>query len=182
MVLKERFAFRSLSDFVESSRTTWLNDMSTPNGISRIDADNALSTSTLLGFLQTSSNPLLRWLSNTLNRIPWMKRSPRAPSNTMWFFAYITYLPALLLLLVAILGLLTVEIQLAALKPTEANAQAQVDAGLSDFKGQILAKINNATQASSLAYASASNAVLSDLESSVNDGMVGDTIPFNMGN
>jgi hypothetical protein len=100
----------------------------------------------------------------------------------MWFFAYITYLPALLLLLVAILGLLTVEIQLAALKPTEANAQAQVDAGLSDFKGQILAKINNATQASSLAYASASNAVLSDLESSVNDGMVGDTIPFNMGN
>lgn len=90
----------------------------------------------------------------------------------MWFFAYITYLPALLLLLVALLGLLTIEIQLAALKPTEASAQAQVDAGLSGFKDQIRAKINNATQASSLAYSSASNAVLSDLENSVNNGMV----------
>lgn len=183
MVYVERRHFRSLADYVYASRAQWVDDMEQSRqdaylpgqsgGIGRSDVDRVLSTSTLLGFIASSSNPLLRsWLPWTMRKIPAFHRSPRARSNATWFVAYITYLPALLLLALAAFGIVSIEIQLAALKPTEATAQKQVDQGLGEFKGTILARVNNATYEQSVAYSNGTNAVLLKMQNDLNDNMV----------
>ena len=190
MVFVERRYYRSLTDYVDQSRAQWAEDMDphkdyaylptqAGSGIGRADIDRVLSTHTLLGFIASSNNPLLRsFLPWCMDKIPPLRRSPRARSDVTWFVAYITYLPALLLLTVAVLGLVSIEIQLAALKPTEANAQQQVNQGLSSFRSGILEKVNNATYEQSAAYSNGTNTVLLGMQSDLNDKMV--SIPFRL--
>ena len=185
MVFIERSWYASLQDYVQVSRSTWISDMSLSaaertaganrDGIGREDADRVLNAHTLLGFIGASSNPVLRtfvpWFADL---VPPLRRSPRARSNFAWFMAYVTYLPALLLLTVAVLGLVSIEIQLAALKPTEASAEKQVDQGLAQFRGSILDRINAATYEQSAEYSNKTNEVLMALESGLNDDLVSD--------
>lgn len=188
LVFQHRMWYNSLVGYVNVSRLAWAEDMGVAQsqqqsyhlptghggGIGRSDVDRIWSTATLMGFVAASTNPILRtfvpWVSN---RVPPLKRSPRARSNFTWFMAYVTYLPALLLLLVAVLGLLTNEIQLAALKPTEARAQGQVDEGLSSIRGSIIDSLNDRTRNSSIAYANGTNTVLLGVQNGINDDMFG---------
>lgn len=168
MVAKERIMFRGIYRFVEVTRLDWANSQHAE----QIGSNPVISRNALLGFTTAVFNPILRGLPSIFNRIPRLRRSARARSNITWFVAYITYLPALLLLLVGVLGLLSVEIQLAALKPTEAQAQDQVNQGLSGFKQTVLSKINNATEAKGYAFANDSNTVIIRMEDDINKNMV----------
>jgi hypothetical protein len=173
--------FADLKEYVDDSRATWTTDMihhhedapKHANSLHRSDVDRVMTGHMLLGFVGNSRNPLLRtWLPKFMNRVPPFKRSPRARSNLTWFVSYITYLPALLLLAMALLGLLSIEIQLAALKPTEKTAQDQVNTGLASFKGDILAQINSKTAETSRQYANGSNTVLLGMQNGINEDMV----------
>ena len=184
MVFVERRNHRSLRNYVAASRAQWAEDMELNKshaylpgqnsaGFNRADIDRVLSTHNLLGFISSSSNPLLRsFLPWFMHKIPPIRRSPRARSNLTWVVAYITYLPALLLLALALLGLISIEIQLAALKPTEANAQTQVNQGLASFRTGILDKVNNATYQQSAEYSNSINTVLLNMQNNLNDHMV----------
>lgn len=187
MVFLERRRFAGLAEYIERCREEWASDMGTKYGdnynygsslaaqsFNRDDVNRVLTGTALLGFLACSQNTLLRsYLPKMMNRIPRLRQSPRARSNITWFAAYITYLPALLLLAVSLFGLLTIEVQLAALKPTEKTAQEQVNNGLDSFKDDILARINSASAAKSLEFAQGSNAVIMGMQNGVNDNMVG---------
>lgn len=184
MVFVERRYYRSLSDYVEISRRQWADDLyldhnysylpgQASSGFNRAEIDRVLSKHTLLGFIASSSNPLLRcFLPWVMNKIPPLRRSPRARSNLTWFVAYITYLPAVLLLTIAVLGLVSIDVQLAALKPTEAQAQKQVDQGLGDFKSTIVERVKNATYEQSAQYSNRTNVVLLNMQNNLNDHMV----------
>lgn len=178
----ERRWFVDLEEYVDRSREAWAGDMSRTSNHAYVpastsfhqsDMDRVINAPTLLGFIGSSRNPLLRsWLPKLMNKIPPLRRSPRARSNTTWFVSYITYTPALLLLAVALLGLISIEIQLAALKPTEKTAQDQVNTGLSSFRESILAQINNATLEKSMQFANGSNAALLSVQNGINDDVV----------
>lgn len=182
MVFLERRWFVDLAEYVDRSRSTWASDISIHPGqgyggntdsLRRSDMDRVISAPALLGFIGSSRSPLLRsWLPKFMNRVPVLRKSPRARSNFTWFVSYITYTPALLLLAVALLGLLSIEIQLAALKPTEKNAQDQVNSGLTSFKADILAQVNNATAEKSMQYANGSNTALMTIQNGINEDMV----------
>lgn len=183
MVFVERRWYADLSDYVDRCRASWANDMTSTsqqgygaytNTFQRSDMERVIDRPALLGFIGSSHNALLRaWLPRLMDRIPRLKRSPRARSNVTWFVSYITYTPALLLLAVALLGIISIEIQLAALKPTEKTAQRQVNTGLSSFKESIIAQVNNATAEKSQQYANSSNIVLLGVQNGINEDMVG---------
>lgn len=182
MVFLERRWFADLADYVGRSRVAWTSDMASypshtnaagRQSFYREDMDRVISAPTLLGFIGSSRNPLLHtWLPRFFDRIPALRRSPRARSNATWFVSYITYTPALLLLAVALLGIFSIEVQLAALKPTEKNAQDQVNTGLASFKGDILSQVNNATAEQSYQYANHSNVALLNVQKGINEDMV----------
>ncbi|KAK9897961.1 hypothetical protein P389DRAFT_210332 [Cystobasidium minutum MCA 4210] len=183
MVFLERRWFADLSEYVDRSRETWASDLSSSsihgtarvsNSFNRQDMDRVINAPALLGFIGSSRNPLLRsWLPRFVNRVPAIRRSPRARSNLTWFVSYITYTPALLLLAVALLGLVSIEIQLVALKPTEKTAQDQVNTGLSSFRESIVAQVNNATVEKSMQYANGSNTALLNVQNGINEDMFG---------
>lgn len=181
MVFMERRWFVDLADYVDRSRATWASDMAIrPDNIygqvgqlHQNDLDRVINAPALLGFIGSSRNPLLRtWLPKLVDRIPPLRKSPRARSNATWFVSYITYTPALLLLAIALLGIVSIEIQLAAMKPTEKNAQDLVNTGLTSFKSDILAQVNNVTAEKSTQYANESNVALMTVQNGINEDMV----------
>ena len=184
MVIQQRFTFRAVAEYVDLTRQGWREDVDlqqyTPNAerdLHHLDRDGALSRTALLGFATAVFNPFLRFLPRVFKRVPPLRKSARARSNMTWLVAYITYLPALLLLLVGLLGLFSVEIQLAALKPTEAKAQEQVNEGLSGLKATALAKLNAVTEEKSIKFANDSNRAIIVLETNVNENLVGSSCP-----
>lgn len=122
--------------------------------------------------LQTDAqHPLLTRIAYTLATR--LRFTPSQHIHLRWFLHYIFHPPALACFLIGLFGLLSVQIQLIAIGPLEAQYAAQVSASVQDLSDTIATQMNNSMYNQSAAYASGINAKVETVQSTINDGLFG---------
>lgn len=122
----------------------------------------APTTQRLLGFLQAVEHPILVVLLSG------------SYGAAIWFATYITYGPALLFLVVGVLGIGVIELQLYLLNGSvRTQAEAHISAGLDDLVLEIATKLNASLLSTSEAYAIGVNTELIKIQDSVNTAAFG---------
>lgn len=124
---REWWSWRSLEKHVEYTREAWLS-IDSPVYTSHADRQQSivpatvpgelLRTSNLFSLLQLSTHPLLAMLAFRFAR-PLGVKTPQARTSLRWFLAWISHPAAAAALVIGLVGLATVELQMAAIKPIQ---------------------------------------------------------------
>ncbi|KAF8323133.1 hypothetical protein DL93DRAFT_2128582 [Clavulina sp. PMI_390] len=171
--------WRSLQGHLEYIREAWTADPTVSHSkLSEAHSSHSapqpsmvMSNHNLLVFRNTAEHPLIsRWLDDFSK---WFKLSPSQHVNARFFFSYVLHPPALVCLLIGLIGLLSVELQLAAIHPLQAHYTAQAQTGVSNFNAQIAAQLNSGMANDSATYAAQVNAQVAAIQSNLDNGVFG---------
>ena len=131
----------------------------------------SMTNHNLLIFINTSEHPLISRILDQFSAR--FKLTPAQHTKARFFISYTTYPPALVCLLIGLIGLLSVQVQLAAIHPLEAHYTAKASAGVSSFNAQIAAQISSGMTNDSATYAAQVNAHITDVQTTLNNGVFG---------
>lgn len=170
----EWYKWRVLQGQLERTREAWSTDSNVQHpqlagqqGVPMM----VMSDDNLMLLHATQQHPLLSALANRLANA--LKLSATSYTHLRFFFAYIFHPAALACLLIGLFGLISVQIQLAAIGPIQKHYSSQVSNSVSDFTNSIALSINGAMREDSAAYASQVNAQTSAMQSTINDSLFG---------
>lgn len=189
---KEWWSWRSLKRHVEATREAWLSiDQpfshqsqpeptfihSTPEGhqereIPKMVSPDFLQLPNLFSLLQLSTHPLLAMLAFRLARILGI-RSPQAKSQLRWWLAFISHPAAVAALAIGLVGLLSVQAQLWALKPIQDHYSKKLDGSFNSIGDDFLSKLNSQTQEMSYDYSNRSNVLIINAQNDLNNHVFG---------
>lgn len=131
----------------------------------------SMTNHNLLVFLNTSEHPLI---SRILDQISSRFRlTPSQHTNARFFISYVTYPAALVCLLIGVVGIISVQVQLAAIHPLEAHYTAKANAGVSSFNAQIASQLSSGMANDSAIYAAQVNAHILEVQTTLNEGVFG---------
>lgn len=168
----EWYKWRCLQNHLEYTRQAWVTDPTMQNAVPASEIPSMTMTNHNLLMLSASSqHPLITKIANKLSAL--LKLSPSKHINLQWFFHYIFHPPALACFLIGFFGLLSVELQLLAIRPLEARYSQQVSASVDDFSKTIATSINASMFNQSSTYADEINGRIDTIQSSINDGLFG---------
>ena len=168
----EWYKWRCLQQHLEYTREAWVTDPTMNNAVQGKEAPSLKMTDhNLLVLSAGSQHPLLTRIANTVSRF--LKFTPAQQTNLQWFFHYVFHPPALACFLIGFFGLLSVEMQLIAVKPLEDKYTKQVSASVTDFSNTIVKSINASMYNQSATYANQINGQIGSAQSSINDGLFG---------
>ena len=166
--------WHSLQDHIENIREAWQSDPTIvrmnaqrPNGTPNFEMTNR----NMMIFINTSHHPLLSRIVDRVTRIFRLSHSQHI--NLRFFASYVFHPPALACLLIGVLGILSVEIQLAALGPIQKHYSAQVNGTVNNFSNQIALAINSGMTNQSTAYATQVNTHMLDIQNQINNNVFG---------
>ena len=167
----EWYKWRAMKDHFALIRGSLRND---PN-VTTLEVKGDLYTRTsehdLMSVEGTMAHP---WVAKVVLKMQAMwKMKPINKDRMMFFFNYVFFPPALACFLIGFFGLLSVQIQLAAIGPIQAKYQRQASDSVSDFSNLIATSINASMYNDSATYASQVNARVDAVQSTINDGMFG---------
>ncbi|KAF9010588.1 hypothetical protein BDQ17DRAFT_931270 [Cyathus striatus] len=167
------YKWRCMKSHLEYTRQAWMTD---PTMVHSIKSSGSvphmtLSDHNLLTLQANSDHPLITRILNQFSARFYL--SPSQHANIQWFFNYIFHAPALACLLIGIVGLLCVEIQLAAMHPLIAKYQDRAASATADFSNTIATSINQSMYNQSASYANDVNGRVDAIQSSINDGLFG---------
>ncbi|KAH7340720.1 hypothetical protein B0J17DRAFT_652543 [Rhizoctonia solani] len=170
----EWYKWRVLQGELERTREAWSTDsnvqhpqLSGHQGIPMM----VMSDDNLMLLHATQQHPLLSALANRLANA--LKLSATSYTHLRFFFAYVFHPAALACLLIGLFGLISVQVQLAAIGPIQKHYSNQVSNSVSDFTNSIALSINGAMREDSAAYAAQVNAQTSAMQSTINDNLFG---------
>ncbi|CAE6424032.1 unnamed protein product [Rhizoctonia solani] len=170
----EWYKWRVLQGELERTREAWSTDSNVQHpqlggyqGVPMM----VMSDDNLMLLHATQQHPLLSALANRLANA--LKLSATSYTHLRFFFAYVFHPAALACLLIGLFGLISVQIQLAAIGPIQEHYSNQVSNSVSDFTNSIALSINGAMQEDSAAYAAQVNAQTSAMQSAINDNLFG---------
>ncbi|CAE6512245.1 unnamed protein product [Rhizoctonia solani] len=170
----EWYKWRVLQGQLERTREAWSTDsnvqhpqLSGHQGVPMM----VMSDDNLMLLHATQQHPLLSALANRLANA--LKLSVTSYTHLRFFFAYVFHPAALACLLIGLFGLISVQIQLAAIGPVQKHFSSQVSNSVSDFTNNIALSINGAMREDSAAYAAQVNAQTSAMQSTINDNLFG---------
>ncbi len=109
----------------------------------------------LMMLSSSSQHPLITRIANRLCAM--FKLSQTKQIHRHWFFHYVFHPPALACFLIGFLGLLSVELQILAVRPLENKFNAQVSASVDQFSSTIASSINASMYNQSATYANTIN-------------------------
>ncbi|KAI5477803.1 plasma membrane fusion protein PRM1 [Pseudohyphozyma bogoriensis] len=165
----ERYRYRAFLEGVARARQAWQMDLGDKRSA---NLGETLSTPNLLSFLSAAQHPTVSLIFAKVASFFHLSAERRAAIH--WFGAYICHPYALMFLALGVVGLLTVEIQLALIEgPLKRAAQDQANAGASDFSAQVLAVVNDKMNSTSVAFANATNTLIKELQDTTNDVVFG---------
>ncbi|KAG8941434.1 plasma membrane fusion protein prm1, partial [Tulasnella sp. 408] len=130
-----------------------------------------LSDRNLLSVASSIENPFAARVAYLMTRV--FRLSPQQNINLRFFFNYIFYAPALACFLIGFFGLISVQLQLVAIRPIQQHYSAQVATQVNNFAQTIADGVNGDMLAQSTAYANSVNAQIDTLQTSVNQGVFG---------
>ncbi|KAH9949740.1 hypothetical protein B0H21DRAFT_889589 [Amylocystis lapponica] len=168
----EWYKWRCMKKHLQNTRDAWTSD---PNVYTLTVTKNAptveMSDDNLMILQADSQHPLLTKLANRASAL--FRLSPAQYVHLRFFLHYVFHPPALACFLIGFFGLLSVELQMIAIKPL---ADKYSDAALStatDYTNLIATSINGSMYNQSSAYATQVNAHVDLVQSSINDGLFG---------
>ncbi|VDC06834.1 unnamed protein product [Peniophora sp. CBMAI 1063] len=119
----------------------------------------------------SAEHPVITRMANQVSTF--LRLSPSKNINLRWLLHYIFHPPALACFLIGFFGLLSVEIQLIALKPLEAHFRDQAQASAADFSRTISNSMNASMYNQSSLYAAGVNSQLDEIQTTINNGLFG---------
>jgi hypothetical protein len=166
--------WRRLQNHLENIRMAWRSDPmiirtnpQPPGDVSEFEMTNH----NLMLLINTAEHPLLSRMANHITRAFHLSHSQHV--NLRFFFSYVFYPPALACLLIGVLGILSVELQLAALGPLQKHYDAQVNSTVNNFSNQIALAINSGMTNQSTTYATQVNTHMLDIQNQINNNVFG---------
>ncbi|KAK7031416.1 plasma membrane fusion protein PRM1 [Favolaschia claudopus] len=169
--LLEWYKWRCQQNHLEYTRQAWSTDPTMVQQTSTGTPHVTMTDHNLLMLSASSSHPLITRIVNTLSAK--LRLSPTKHIHLQWFLHYIFHPPALACFLIGFFGLLSVELQLLAMRPLRDHYSAQATASAADFSNTIATSINASMYDQSAAYASSVNAQVDGIQSTINDGLFG---------
>lgn len=165
----EWYRWHALQAAVGSIQDSW-RDPSAPEGqedtpIVNLTHDNIMVLHSQLDHGYRTK--YLAWARRTLHL------HPQTTNSIAWFIAYVTYPPALMCLLIGVLGLIVVAIQFALISPLEKEFNNLGDLIIGNYTTEIADAINNAVQVDSAAYAIAVNSWMDTTSQTINEDVFG---------
>ena len=167
--------WRSLQNHLEYIREAWNVDPTVSRSPKAAELRGAtvptlsMTNHNLLVFINTSEHPLISRILDQFSAR--FKLTPAQHTKARFFISYTTFPPALVCLLIGLVGLLSVQIQLAAIRPLQAHYAAEASAGVRSFNTQIAAQISSGMMNDSATYAAQVNAHITDVQTTLNDGV-----------
>lgn len=168
------WSWRSLQNHLEYTREAWRSDPTIvhsnplqPNAAPMFE----MSNHNLMMLYNTAEHPLLSRIADNITRV--LRLTPSQHINMRFFASYVFYAPALACLLIGAFGLLSIELQLVAIAPLQKHYSAKVASSVNDFSSQIAGNINGAMGEQSAAYAAQVNTHLTDIQTTINNGVFG---------
>jgi hypothetical protein len=167
----EWYKWRCLKRHLERTRRAWMSDPTVVHVGPASAPTVTLSDHNLLVLHADSAHPLLTLIANKISAR--FRLSPSQHVNLAWFFHYIFHPPALACFMIGFFGILSVQLQLAAVGPLEAKFHDRADAAVTGLSGSIFASLNQSMYNQSAVYANGINGHIDNIQSTVNDGLFG---------
>ncbi|GBE80733.1 hypothetical protein BKA93DRAFT_780396 [Sparassis latifolia] len=171
--LLEWYKWRLLKKHLQRTRDAWTSDPSVYNitvaktSVPTVD----MSDHNLMVLQADALHPHLMKIANMLARL--FRMSPSQYIHLRWFFHYVFHPPALACFLIGFFGLLSVQIQIIAIRPLADKYSQQAAASVSGYTDLIATSINSSMYNQSSVYADQVNAQVDIVQSTVNDGLFG---------
>ncbi|KAG9124658.1 plasma membrane fusion protein prm1 [Ceratobasidium sp. 392] len=157
---------------LERTREAWTTDSAVQQTIAHGDVPTmAMTNDNMMMLHVTQQHPLLFAMANRLAIV--MRLSATSYTHLRFFLAYIFHPAALACLLIGVFGLISVEVQIAALGPIQKHYSSQVSNSIGDFTNSIAVSINSGMQNDSAFYAAQVNAQTTAMQTTINDGLFG---------
>lgn len=168
------YRWKMLQRRVEAVRQGWGGDsttMPTPAMTTAGAPTLELSDRNLMSLFASMEHPIATTVALYLTRI--FRLSPQKQNNIRFFFNYVFHKPAMACFLIGFFGILSIELQLAAIAPLQHHYSNQVNAQINVYSQNIAEGINSNMLAQSNSYAVAINTQIDTVQNSVNDGVFG---------
>ncbi|KAJ7105412.1 hypothetical protein C8R43DRAFT_963649 [Mycena crocata] len=169
--LLEWYKWRCQRQHLEYTRQAWTTDPTLYKQSSNGTPNVALTDHNLLMLQANGAHPLLTRIANTFSAR--LRLSPSKHINLQWFLHYIFHPPALACFLIGFFGLLSVELQLLAMRPLVNKYSEQAATQATGFSNTIATSINASMYNQSAAYASQVNGHVDSIQSTINNGLFG---------
>ncbi|KAF9264118.1 hypothetical protein L218DRAFT_863771 [Marasmius fiardii PR-910] len=169
--LLEWYKWRCQMNHLEYTRQAWTTDRTISSKVVAGTPQVTLTNHNLLMLQANGSHPLITRIVNQLsNRL---RLSSQTQIRTSWFLNYIFHTPALACFLIGFFGLLSVQIQLAALGPLQAKFADRETQAVADFSQTIFTSINSSMHNQSATYANDVNGRVDTMQNNLNNGLFG---------
>ncbi|GAA98787.1 uncharacterized protein L969DRAFT_626659 [Mixia osmundae IAM 14324] len=171
---------------IESAKEIWLKQQQMSKRFSldsRQTSGDLLSTRSLRVFLHDAQFPLLhKSVLACEAKVPALRRSSSARDSLSWLLSFICHPTALLVLALGLVGLISIEIQIAMLNDFRGPATQQAAAGTAILTQNASTALEARLQDASTQYAASVNSVLQTTETSLNTHVFGwiDTTGLNL--
>ncbi|PCH36129.1 hypothetical protein WOLCODRAFT_134123 [Wolfiporia cocos MD-104 SS10] len=168
----EWYKWRCLKRHLQFTRDAWTSDPTVAHvRSSRASPIVDMSDHNLLILAADAQHPHLMKIANGLSRR--LRLTPPQHVNLRWFMHYVFHPPALVCFLIGFFGLLSVEIQIAVVRPLADKFSEQAATTVSGYSELIVTSINGTMYNQSATYAADVNARVDAIQNSINDGMFG---------
>ncbi|KAG6817485.1 hypothetical protein H0H87_008110 [Tephrocybe sp. NHM501043] len=169
--LLEWYKWRCMKAHMQWTREAWTSDPTMAHTKGVTTPAVSLNDHNLMILNANSSHPLLTRISNNMSKL--FHLTPTQHIHLQWFFNYVFHPPALACLLIGLIGLLSIEIQLAAMGPLIAKYQERSANATADFSNTIFTAVNSSMYNQSAAYANDVNTRVDTIQTTINDGVFG---------
>ncbi|KAF8070095.1 plasma membrane fusion protein PRM1 [Lyophyllum atratum] len=169
--LLEWYKWRCLKAHLEYTRQAWTSDPTMVHAKGPAAPSVTLTDHNLMILSANSSHPLFTRISNNMSKV--LRLTPMQHTHLQWFFNYIFHPPALACLLIGLIGLISIQIQLASMGPLVAKYKERSANTASDFSNTIFTAINSSMYDQSAAYANDVNTRVDTIQTTINDGVFG---------
>ncbi|KAG6874500.1 hypothetical protein C0995_010410 [Termitomyces sp. Mi166 len=169
--LLEWYKWRCMKRHLEYTRQAWISDPTMSHAKVASAPIVTLTDHNLMMLNASSAHPLLTRIANKISKL--LHLSPSQHTHLQWFFHYIFHPPALACLLIGLIGLLSIQIQLAVMDPLTNKYQQRSADATADFSNTIFTAINGSMYNQSATYANEVNARVDTIQTTINDGVFG---------
>ncbi|KAG6865489.1 hypothetical protein C0991_002203 [Blastosporella zonata] len=169
--LLEWYKWRCMKAHLQYTREAWTSDPTMVHAKVATAPSVSLTDHNLMMLNASAAHPLLTRIANNMSKI--FRLTPTQHTHLRWFFHYIFHPPALACFLIGLIGLISIEIQLAAMQPLVAKYQERSANATTDFSNTIFTAINASMYNQSAAYANDVNGHIDAIQTTINDGVFG---------
>ncbi len=159
---------------LEYMRDAWRTDNTVVHSYSGRDGGTpslSMTDHNLMVLIHTAEHPLISKILNRMTNA--LRLTPSQHINLRFFASYVFHPPALACFLIGLFGILSVQVQLAAIGPLQAHYEKRVNSTVSDFSHSIASQINQGMSNSSGEYAQGINTQILGVQNVINNNLFG---------